>query len=172
MVAFAELSQDHTTHPNLSHRLWAGHTCDLSHVVLCGPREGSRPGNLCVISTLQHWQCLRWKGKNLRWDDSTCRWAAGLSLWTCYFEPQGWTPQTLRQSQKFWTDLKHFQSARLSDKISILFLYHCIALWELCFESPLYSSCRLHLPLWCKCPPQKHVPWTSTDFVHIAEGAI
>lgn len=113
VFGFAELSQDHTTHPNLSHRLWGRHTYDLSHVVLHGPREGSRPGNLCVISTLQHWQCLRWKGENLRREDSTRHWAAGLSLWTCYFEPQGWTSHALRQTQKFWTDLMHFLSARL-----------------------------------------------------------
>ena len=154
VFGFAKLSQDHTTHPNLSHTLWGGcHTCDLSHVVLHGPREGSRPGNLCVISTLQRWQCLGWKDENLRRDDSTRHWAAGLCLWTGYFEPQGWTSYALRQSQKFWTDLKHFRSERLSDKILILFLYHCIALWELCFGSPLYSSGSLHLPPWCKCPP-------------------
>lgn len=51
----------------------------------------------------------RWKPET-RWQHMPlgCR-----PFWTCYFEPQGWTSHALRQTQKFWTDLMRFLSARL-----------------------------------------------------------
>lgn len=45
-------SQDHTTHLNLSHRL-QGRVTALSFLMLYYTAQRSRPGNLCVISTLQ-----------------------------------------------------------------------------------------------------------------------
>lgn len=55
---FAKLSQDRTPHPNLPHRLRG--VTPVTSLLLCDVTQGKDQGlETCVISNLQHWQCLR-----------------------------------------------------------------------------------------------------------------
>lgn len=101
-------------------------TSDLSHVVLHSLRIKALK-SVCHFhfSALAVLEAEKWKPE-VRWEN----WAVGLSLWAWCFEPQDWISHALRQSQKSETDLKHIWSARVSEKILILFLYHCTVLWD------------------------------------------